>query len=193
MQMAGQIISRSVDFTSTPRNAAGAANATAPPTESTQPNLSTNQTTGQNSQARGNTQTNPTTSTQTRSTSRPHVHLSSHAMQGFDPFLPCNSHHVTPRRRVQQSRSAPPNNNTSRPTPQNTANANQFNPIYNIVHGILNSFQNAYRPRNQQPNTAVPPQSQTTVGGANVDSGVIQRTALPFSFLPFLQIMVTIF
>lgn len=46
-------------------------------------------------QARGNTATNPTTATHTRSTPRPHVHLAQQAMQaGFDPFLPCNSHHV---------------------------------------------------------------------------------------------------
>lgn len=53
---------------------------------------------GQNSQARGNVGTHPTTATQTRSTSRPHVHLP-HGIQGFgssnfDPFLPCNSHHI---------------------------------------------------------------------------------------------------
>ncbi|KAL1117390.1 hypothetical protein AAG570_004716 [Ranatra chinensis] len=87
-----------------------------------------------NSQARGNTATHPTTSTQTRSTSRPHVHFTP-GIQGslfvapyltvegcadylvqarlpfqrpgnlarvscmggqtfFDPFLPCNSHHI---------------------------------------------------------------------------------------------------
>lgn len=71
---------------------------------------------GQNSQARGNTATHPTTSTQTRSTSRPHVQLAPAALQGlgsnsFDPFLPCNSHHLnSPRRR-------------SRPQQQSTANA----------------------------------------------------------------------
>ena len=60
---------------------------------------------GQTSQARGNTQTNLTTSTHTRSTARPHVRLSQHAaMQGFDPFLPCNSHHITSRRRIQTPR-----------------------------------------------------------------------------------------
>ncbi|XP_069694192.1 large proline-rich protein BAG6 isoform X2 [Periplaneta americana] len=62
---------------------------------------------GQNSQARGNTATHPTTSTQTRSTSRPHVHLAPATMQGlgstnFDPFLPCNSHHVRTFRRRQR-------------------------------------------------------------------------------------------
>ncbi|XP_030750406.1 large proline-rich protein bag6-A isoform X2 [Sitophilus oryzae] len=48
------------------------------------------------SQARGNTQTNPTTATHTRSTPRPHVQMTQQAVQGgFDPFLPCYSHHVT--------------------------------------------------------------------------------------------------
>lgn len=45
---------------------------------STQQNASgqTPTATAQNSQARGNTATHPTTATQTRSTARPHVHLS---------------------------------------------------------------------------------------------------------------------
>ncbi|KAK0181321.1 hypothetical protein PV327_003614 [Microctonus hyperodae] len=65
-------------------------------------NESTNS--GQNSQTRGNTETHPTTSTQTRTTSRTHVfhqHAQAlgvgvglaHSME-FDPFLPCNSHHI---------------------------------------------------------------------------------------------------
>ncbi|KAF4518320.1 hypothetical protein B566_EDAN009108 [Ephemera danica] len=52
---------------------------------------------GQTSQARGNTATHPTTATQTRSTSRPHVHLAPvnwPGPQSFDPYLPCNSHHI---------------------------------------------------------------------------------------------------
>ncbi|XP_076230887.1 uncharacterized protein LOC143177027 isoform X3 [Calliopsis andreniformis] len=59
---------------------------------------------GQSTQARSNVDTHPTTATQTRSTSRPHIfHQQTHPLgvgmsmgQGldFDPFLPCNSHHV---------------------------------------------------------------------------------------------------
>ncbi|XP_029165943.1 large proline-rich protein bag6-B [Nylanderia fulva] len=59
---------------------------------------------GQSTQARSNTGTHPTTATQTRSTSRPHVfHHHAHPVGlgmsiglglDFDPYLPCNSHHV---------------------------------------------------------------------------------------------------
>ncbi|XP_011328969.1 large proline-rich protein bag6 isoform X2 [Ooceraea biroi] len=59
---------------------------------------------GQSTQARSNSGTHPTTATQTRSTSRPHVfHHHAHPMGlgmsiglglDFDPYLPCNSHHV---------------------------------------------------------------------------------------------------
>lgn len=71
-----------------------------PETETTTTeNPSTNSATngaGQNSQARGNTATLPTTSTQTpRATPRPHVQLSPHSFRAFDPFLQCNSHHIT--------------------------------------------------------------------------------------------------
>lgn len=59
----------------------------------------------QSTQARSNVGTHPTTATQTRSSSRPHVFHQQYAhslgvgmsmAQGleFDPFLPCNSHHV---------------------------------------------------------------------------------------------------
>ncbi|GLH04976.1 Uncharacterized protein GBIM_10621 [Gryllus bimaculatus] len=63
---------------------------------------------GQNSQARGNTATHPTTATQTRSTARPHVHLAPATVQGlgasgFDPFLPCNSHHIRSRTRTSHT------------------------------------------------------------------------------------------
>ncbi|XP_072748482.1 uncharacterized protein [Anoplolepis gracilipes] len=63
-----------------------------------------NTNTGQSTQARSNTGTHPTTATQTRSTSRPHVfHHHAHPVGlgmsiglglDFDPYLPCNSHHV---------------------------------------------------------------------------------------------------
>ncbi|XP_044762734.1 large proline-rich protein BAG6 isoform X2 [Coccinella septempunctata] len=60
----------------------------------------------QNSQARGNNQTNPTSSTQTRSTPRPHVHLHHQNIpSGFDPYLPCHSHHVSRRRVFNESSS----------------------------------------------------------------------------------------
>lgn len=92
MQMAGQIINRNIPTTTSAPAASSA--------ESTQSSVhSTTQPVGQNSQARGNTQTNPTTATSTRSTPRPHVHLAQQAMQGgFDPFLPCNSHHISRHR-----------------------------------------------------------------------------------------------
>uniref|UniRef100_A0A0K8TD43 Large proline-rich protein BAG6 n=1 Tax=Lygus hesperus TaxID=30085 RepID=A0A0K8TD43_LYGHE len=51
-------------------------------------------------QAWTNTETQPTTSTQTRATTRPHVHISPGGLQGlgmpgfFDPFLPCSSPHI---------------------------------------------------------------------------------------------------
>lgn len=49
---------------------------------STQQNANSQPSSAQNSQARGNTATHPTTATQTRSTARPHVHLSP-ALQGI--------------------------------------------------------------------------------------------------------------
>lgn len=67
----------------------------------------------QNSQARGNTQTQPTTATYTRSTARPHVQISQHALHAFDPFLPCNSHHVGRRRHNATNNSGA--NNTTQP------------------------------------------------------------------------------
>lgn len=108
----------------------------------------TGQPSGQNSQARGNTSTNPTTATHTRTSSRPHVHLAQHAMQGFDPFLPCNSHHVTSRRRNGgQAQATPASNMRIGAVPVNPANfaVGQFNPLYNIVHGILNQFHTVVR------------------------------------------------
>lgn len=90
--------------TTTPAPTTAGAAATTDANQSTSNNVSPPPSSigGQNSQARGNTQTHPTTATHTRSTPRPHVHLAQQAMQGgFDPFLPCNSHHVTHRRRLQ--------------------------------------------------------------------------------------------
>ncbi|KAF6212595.1 hypothetical protein GE061_013121 [Apolygus lucorum] len=61
-------------------------------------------------QAWTNTETQPTTSTQTRATTRPHVHISP-GLQGmgmpgfFDPFLPCSSHHIRNHWRRTQGQS----------------------------------------------------------------------------------------
>lgn len=97
MQSIMQIMNR-VITNATPTTTSTEPSAPPPESSAATTNSSPNQTAAtQNSQARGNTQTNPTTATHTRSTSRPHVHLAQHAMQGFDPFLPCNSHHVTSR------------------------------------------------------------------------------------------------
>ncbi|XP_068228771.1 large proline-rich protein BAG6-like isoform X2 [Palaemon carinicauda] len=60
---------------------------------------------GRNSQATGNSGTSTTNVTQTRVTHRPHVHVTplnvpGMGMNQFDPFLPCQSHHIIrPRRR----------------------------------------------------------------------------------------------
>ncbi|KAI5700647.1 hypothetical protein M8J75_001596 [Diaphorina citri] len=81
----------------------------------------------QNSQARGNTQTHPTTSTQTRSTSRPQIHLArtiQNHLRTFDPFLPCNSHHIR-NRRTGVTRSGGNSNTTT--TPSNLWQSNNNN------------------------------------------------------------------
>uniref|UniRef100_A0A1I8NGB6 Large proline-rich protein BAG6 n=1 Tax=Musca domestica TaxID=7370 RepID=A0A1I8NGB6_MUSDO len=95
---------------------------------------STSSTTGNNANpARVTTATLPTTSTQTRSTSRPQVHIGNIPVLGmppawngrvlpannvssFDRFLPCNSHHV----RDHQANAN--NENTGRNPNQNNAN-----------------------------------------------------------------------
>ncbi|XP_047104408.1 large proline-rich protein BAG6 isoform X2 [Schistocerca piceifrons] len=86
---------------------------------------------GQNSQARGNTATYPTTATQTRSTSRPHVHLAPAAVPGlgsnyFDPFLPCNSHHIRSRRRgASQAAAQQPSQQQSQTQSQSQSQSQQ--------------------------------------------------------------------
>ncbi|KAK2583506.1 hypothetical protein KPH14_009466 [Odynerus spinipes] len=88
---------------STTRTTATTAGAQQQTTAATMDSTSANA--AQSTQARSNVGTHPTTATQTRSTSRPHVFHQHHAHplgvgmsmgQGleFDPFLPCNSHHV---------------------------------------------------------------------------------------------------
>ncbi|GJQ76871.1 hypothetical protein Trydic_g15077 [Trypoxylus dichotomus] len=211
IQMAGQIINRTTNqtnatttaqaTTSAPTSAPNADSASQS-TQSAVANSTPNA--GQNSQARGNTQTQPTTSTHTRSTARPHVHLAQHAMQGFDPFLPCNSHHVTPRRRIQARNIQPQSNqnNNSRPDAQLPPQGVQLHPIYNIVQGIVNSFRNAYRQRTAQQNaqpTAAPSPPLGASAAANAEASAPPPPSeptppsapmvMPMPFLPHLQNM----
>ncbi|XP_022904804.2 large proline-rich protein bag6 isoform X1 [Onthophagus taurus] len=237
MQMAGQLINRSNNqptnnnsappttaSTTTPPSSSASPATTTTPESSTQTSNNQNATTssvnaqppqtGQNSQARGNTQTNPTTATHTRSTARPHVHLAQHALQGgFDPFLPCNSHHVPTRRPRMQARNVVAmggnqNNNTRaeggpqmgpgiQGLPQ--LNPNQLSPIYNIVQGIVNSFRTAYRQQHRPPQTSQQsaPQQSAAANNANggngqqgqgLPEGVPPLFAVPFT--PQLQNMV---
>ncbi|XP_076054621.1 uncharacterized protein LOC143033267 isoform X2 [Oratosquilla oratoria] len=72
---------------------------------STAPNQSQGaQNRSHNSQAAGNSGTNTTNSTHTRVSHRPHVHVTplnvpGMGMNQFDPFLPCQSHHIRPHAR----------------------------------------------------------------------------------------------
>ncbi|KAF5302679.1 hypothetical protein FQA39_LY10175 [Lamprigera yunnana] len=113
----------------------------------------------QNSQARGNTQTQPTTATHTRSTARPHVHFSQHSVQGFDPFLPCSSHHLNRRRNIAfrsasrtQGGTTAQNNRQSGEEPRNV---DPSNPFFNILRRIINTVHHAYTANQgtQQPST----------------------------------------
>ncbi|KAK9881545.1 hypothetical protein WA026_016423 [Henosepilachna vigintioctopunctata] len=142
MQMAGQLINRRAsapNSTETPGQSTQSSATSAPPLTPTPP--------AQNSQARGNNQTNPTSSTNTRSTARPHVHLQQQTMQGgFDPFLPCNSHHVVNRRRQgasnQESTTATPPSGTPRTEQQAQDVNNQLNSLMNtIVNTIRTNYQ----------------------------------------------------
>ncbi|XP_025837010.1 large proline-rich protein bag6-like [Agrilus planipennis] len=207
--MAGQLVNRGAQSTqsNTPNPTSSSTSTTAPsapPTEQidsstsesfgtqTTSNLGSSAATTQNSQARGNTQTNPTTATHTRSTSRPHVHLAQHAIQGFDPYLPCNSHHVVPWRRFQSS-NARQDNATATASGQNLQSGGTGtdrdsggtriypvnNTIMNILQGIVNSIHTIYgRQAQQQPQAQQ--QQRTTVNVAQatpLDNGVTGSVA----------------
>nr|CAH7729714.1 unnamed protein product [Callosobruchus chinensis] len=126
MQMASHIMTR---------NAQGPPTTASATTAATTEGQAASQQAGQNTQARGNSQTQPTTATHTRSTARPHVHLAQQAVQaGFDPFLPCNSHHISRRRQqpqsqqAQQRQSAEPAQQSTTASSTTTRNTSQETP-----------------------------------------------------------------
>ncbi|KAJ8927917.1 hypothetical protein NQ314_019547, partial [Rhamnusium bicolor] len=192
MQMAGQIINRNVTTTST------TASSTTTSTDSTQATQSNATqaaptTAGQNSQARGNTQTNPTTATYTRSTPRPHVHLAQQAMQGgFDPFLPCNSHHISRRRLFASNATAPPapvnqqtptqTNSARQETPTatrgTTANGGQNQNIMNFINGIFDTIRTEYR-RASEPSAQTATASNTSSAPTTSQSTNSSSQSLP--------------
>lgn len=159
VQMANQFVNRGTNVANTAPASTQQSQTTSPQT----PESALNQS-GQNSQARGNTQTNPTTSTHTRSTPRPHVHLSQHAMQGFDPFLPCSSHHISHRRRAHLRNQS--NNNNARAQTNGNTN-NNFGRVYNIVQGVLSSLQNMYDRRASTGSNGTPPTTSASTATPN--------------------------
>lgn len=141
-----------------------------------------------NSQARVNTQTHPTTATQTRSTARPHVHLAQHTMQGFDPFLPCNSHHIRRRRQGNngtQANGAATGVNVDAEFQNNNQPANTF---YNILQGFLMAvghhvgrLQRGERatPQESTNTTATPPPTAPTATASETNSTTSNSDPLP--------------
>ncbi|XP_066907198.1 large proline-rich protein BAG6 isoform X4 [Halyomorpha halys] len=118
-----------------------------------------------NSQARGNTTTQPTTSTQTRSTTRPHVHITP-GFQGmgvpgfFDPFLPCNSHHIHGTRRRAEGQETSANSNTTSSTSQSTGTSTESPPraaseapsVVNLFSNLLSGMRASGGGQGQGPN-----------------------------------------
>lgn len=185
MQMAGQIMSGGASNINLVSTTQGTTQPTAPPTESTPSTTQftqaqTNGTSGissngqQSFQGRGNATTTTTSSTHTRSTPRPHVHLAQHAMQGFDPFLPCNSHHVSHRRRalapLTTTTLANQNNNNNTRTQQQQNNTAANNPMYNLVQGILNGIQTAVV--RSRVGATGSPSTTSTSNATSADAGV---------------------
>lgn len=139
-----------------------------------------------NSQARVTTQTHPTTSTQTRSTPRPHVHLAQHTMQGFDPFLPCNSHHI--RRRRHANNASQVNTTVTGPNLEaEVQNNNQpTNTLYNILQGFLRTvgnhvgrMQRGERPAQQEAASANSTPASNATSAASTDAPSSQATPDP--------------
>ncbi|CAH1963100.1 unnamed protein product [Acanthoscelides obtectus] len=189
MQMASHIMARNAQAPST---------ATASTAASTE-GQATAQQPGQNTQARGTSQTQPTTATHTRSTARPHVHLAQQAVQaGFDPFLPCNSHHISRARRrpptqqpqqaqerqatetPQQATSASTNTSASAqdaaaapPTGQRPSAANfQAHSLTSLMTGIFDSI------RQQPTESSAPPTASANIGDGPPNEAAAQGIPL---------------
>ncbi|XP_029055080.2 large proline-rich protein BAG6 isoform X1 [Osmia bicornis bicornis] len=126
---------------------------------------------GQSTQARSNVGTHPTTATQTRSTSRPHVfHQQAHPLGvgmsigqafDFDPFLPCNSHHVR--------RTSTTSSNTVTSTSQSTQTS-----------------QTATSETQSQAQTATTSSATSNTSSTNTTASTTSQTNTndPFMFLP---------
>ncbi|KAG7161488.1 Large proline-rich protein BAG6-like [Homarus americanus] len=123
---------------------------------------------GRNSQAAGNSGTNTTNVTQTRVTHRPHVHvtplnLPGMGMNQFDPFLPCQSHHIRPatrRRHRAQPGEISSESAQARPQVGVSPTASSGNPLALFANLMAEAFSGRQRSGAQQQEEQQPEQPQ---------------------------------
>lgn len=132
---------------------------------------------GRNSQAAGNSGTNTTNVTQTRVTHRPHVHVTplnvpGMGMNQFDPFLPCQSHHIirqTRRRhqaqvQIQENSASTQTQSQARPQVGVSPTASSANPLALFANIMAEAFSgrsaSGQQSREQQSQQQQQPQSQ---------------------------------
>lgn len=168
--------------------------------ESTQSGSGSAQGNVHQSQARS-TQTNPTTATHTRSTARPHVHMTQQAIQGgFDPFLHCYSHHVSQQTRPQRVVAVGPHLNRqdqaatnreaggsaaqSQPTASNTP-INLQSTVASHIAGILDNLSgNSVVSLSQLANMFGPRPGRNPQETSNVNTASRQSTNVPEATAP---------